>query len=110
MLGGNVMRFARLMLGLVAALLVQMPLWAQPSAAQGWPQRNVRFIVPLGAGSGADIGARLLAERLSQKWGQPVVVEKRRRYRRHQRVRHCPRRSHPAVLAEFVIHGAPLPA
>jgi tripartite-type tricarboxylate transporter receptor subunit TctC len=46
-------------------------------AAQAWPQRTVRFIVPLGAGSGADIGGRLLADRLSKKWGQPVVVENR---------------------------------
>ena len=44
---------------LCAALL---PL-ATPAAAQTWPERTVRFLVPLGAGSGADIGARLLAER-----------------------------------------------
>jgi tripartite-type tricarboxylate transporter receptor subunit TctC len=31
--------------------------------------------LPLGPGSGADIGARVFAERLSAKWGQPVVVE-----------------------------------
>jgi tripartite-type tricarboxylate transporter receptor subunit TctC len=39
--------------------------------------RPVRFIVPLGAGSGVDIGARLFADRLSALWGQPVVVENR---------------------------------
>ena len=43
--------------------------------AQTWPQRNVRFIVPLGPGSGVDITARLIADRLSAKWGKPVVVE-----------------------------------
>ncbi len=37
----------------------------------------MRFLVTLGAGSGADIGARLFADRLSQRWGQPVVVENR---------------------------------
>jgi tripartite-type tricarboxylate transporter receptor subunit TctC len=42
-----------------------------------WPQRNVRFIVPLGPGSGADIGARLFADRLSARWGKAVVVENR---------------------------------
>jgi tripartite-type tricarboxylate transporter receptor subunit TctC len=42
---------------------------------QAWPQRNVRFILSLGAGSGTDIGGRLLADRLSKKWGQPVVIE-----------------------------------
>ena len=43
--------------------------------AQGWPTKNVKFIVPLGPGSGVDIGARLLADRLSKKWNQSVVVE-----------------------------------
>src|SRR5919204_7034588 len=42
---------------------------------QTWPQRTVRFILPLGPGSGVDIGARLIAEKLSVKWGKPVVVE-----------------------------------
>lgn len=46
-------------------------------AASDWPTRPVRFIVTLGAGSGTDIGARLLADRLSQLWGQPVIVENR---------------------------------
>ncbi|HJY16467.1 MAG TPA: tripartite tricarboxylate transporter substrate binding protein, partial [Xanthobacteraceae bacterium] len=36
-------------------------------AAADWPTRPVRFIVTLGAGSGADIGARLFADRLSQR-------------------------------------------
>jgi tripartite-type tricarboxylate transporter receptor subunit TctC len=46
-------------------------------AASDWPTRPVRFILTLGAGSGSDIGARLFADRLSQRWGQPVVVENR---------------------------------
>ena len=51
--------------------------WATPSQsqAQAWPQRTVRFILTLGAGSGTDIGGRLVADRLSKKWGQPVVIE-----------------------------------
>jgi tripartite-type tricarboxylate transporter receptor subunit TctC len=47
------------------------------AAAANWPNRPVKFILTLGAGSGADIGARLLADRLSQRWAQPVVVENR---------------------------------
>jgi tripartite-type tricarboxylate transporter receptor subunit TctC len=39
--------------------------------------RTVRFILPLGPGSGADVGARLLADRLTARWGQGVVVENR---------------------------------
>ena len=45
--------------------------------AQTWPQRTVRFIVPLPPGSGMDLSARVVAEQLAQKWGQPVVVENR---------------------------------
>jgi tripartite-type tricarboxylate transporter receptor subunit TctC len=45
--------------------------------AQSWPQRPVKFILSLGPGSGADIGARLYADRLTKLWGQPVVVENR---------------------------------
>lgn len=61
------------MLGLVAA----MAFVATASAQTKWPTHPVRFIVPLGVGSGADIGARLLADRLSQRWGQPVIVDNR---------------------------------
>ncbi len=49
---------------------------SQPSP-QAWPQRPVKFILPLGPGAGADIGARLFADRLSARWGKPVVVENR---------------------------------
>jgi tripartite-type tricarboxylate transporter receptor subunit TctC len=62
---------------LVAALFGLCALPATPSQARDWPQRAVRFIVPLGAGSGVDIGARLFADRLSARWGKPVVVENR---------------------------------
>ena len=46
-----------------------------PAQAQNWPTRPVKFIVPFGPGAGADIGGRLFAEKLTQKWGQPVVIE-----------------------------------
>jgi tripartite-type tricarboxylate transporter receptor subunit TctC len=50
----------------------------QPQAiTQTWPQHTVRFILPLGPGSGSDIGARLFADRLTARWGQPVVIENR---------------------------------
>jgi tripartite-type tricarboxylate transporter receptor subunit TctC len=59
---------------LAGALLVAV---STAVAAQAWPQKPVRFIVSLGAGSGADIGARLYADRFTPMWGQPVVVENR---------------------------------
>ncbi|HZQ75627.1 MAG TPA: tripartite tricarboxylate transporter substrate binding protein [Burkholderiales bacterium] len=45
--------------------------------AQSWPQKPVRFILSLGPGSGADIGARLYADRLTKMWGQPVIIDNR---------------------------------
>ena len=50
---------------------------AASSQAQSWPQKPVKLILSLGPGSGADIGARLYADRLAKLWGQPVVVENR---------------------------------
>ena len=66
--------FARLV---VAVILSALALHAVQSLAQTWPQRTVKFVVPLGPGAGADISARLLATRLTTLWGQPVVVENR---------------------------------
>src|SRR6059036_2619429 len=57
-----------------ALALVVMPAAAQP---QTWPQKTVRFIIPLPPGSGTDLSARLLGERLTERWGQPVVIENR---------------------------------
>ena len=39
-----------------------------PVRALTWPQRPVKFIVPFGPGAGADIGARVLADKLQAKW------------------------------------------
>jgi tripartite-type tricarboxylate transporter receptor subunit TctC len=67
----------RFLIALVVALAFAAFSSVPASAADNWPTRPVRFIVTLGAGSGADIGARLLADRLSQRWGQPVIVDNR---------------------------------
>jgi tripartite-type tricarboxylate transporter receptor subunit TctC len=47
------------------------------AAAQAYPARTVRIIVPFGPASGTDIAARLFADRLAARWGKPVVVENR---------------------------------
>ena len=61
------------------ALALSLPLlgtcFTAPLHAQQWPTRPVKFIVPFGPGAGADIGGRLFAEKLTQKWGQPVIIE-----------------------------------
>jgi tripartite-type tricarboxylate transporter receptor subunit TctC len=69
----------RCLLILAAVLALVVPATPAPAQAQAqtWPQRPVRFLVTLGPGSGIDIGTRLLADRLSTRWGQPVVVENR---------------------------------
>jgi tripartite-type tricarboxylate transporter receptor subunit TctC len=59
------------------ALAAVLAIAAMAGAQDTWPNRPVRFLLTLGAGSGSDIGARLLADRLSPRWGQPVVVENR---------------------------------
>lgn len=68
-------RFSTLGAFLASVLMVMST--AIPSSAQEWPQRNVRWILPLGAGSGVDIAARLFADRLSARWHHTVVVENR---------------------------------
>src|SRR5471030_3249142 len=59
------------------ALLLAPLIGATPASAQAWPTRTVKFILTLGPGSGTDISGRLLADRLTRKWGQPVVIENR---------------------------------
>jgi tripartite-type tricarboxylate transporter receptor subunit TctC len=43
--------------------------------AQSWPGKPVRIVVPAPAGSSLDIVARLLGDKLKDRWGQPVVIE-----------------------------------
>ncbi|HSS28312.1 MAG TPA: tripartite tricarboxylate transporter substrate binding protein [Usitatibacter sp.] len=49
---------------------------AFPALAQdAWPSRPVRIIVPFPAGGVADLAPRVVGQKLSEKWGQPVIVE-----------------------------------
>jgi tripartite-type tricarboxylate transporter receptor subunit TctC len=52
-------------------------LFSAAAAAQSWPQKPVKFIVPFPPGGATDISARLLGEKLTQMWGQTVVIENR---------------------------------
>ena len=67
----------KLVLAVVFILLSAFSLSRTAPAAEGWPQRTVKLIVPLGPASGADVTARLLADHLSRRWRQAVVVENR---------------------------------
>ena len=59
--------------------LLALPLLPRPALAQAeaFPSRAMRFVVPVAAGGSADAQARVVAQRLSDRWGQPVVVENR---------------------------------
>ena len=64
------------MLLAVAAVLAAY-LHATGASAQSFPQRTVKFILPFGPASGTDLTARLIGDRLSARWGKPVVIENR---------------------------------
>ena len=64
----------RLMAGLLAFCVAG---WCAAAAAQEWPVRPVRIIIPLGPGGGGDVFTRLIAEELQKALGQPFVVENR---------------------------------
>jgi len=59
----------------LAAVLAAAMLPAAALAQAGYPNKPVTFVVPFPAGGGTDIAARLVATRLTAKWGQSVVVE-----------------------------------
>jgi tripartite-type tricarboxylate transporter receptor subunit TctC len=50
---------------------------ATDASAQTYPSRTVKFILPFGPASGTDVVARMVGERLSKRWNQPVVIENR---------------------------------
>ena len=62
---------------LLSLLLAGAATTAAPAAAQFWPSKPVRVVVPLPAGSGTDIIGRAVSERLSIQLGQPFVVDNR---------------------------------
>lgn len=67
--------FAAVIATLTSSMLPSSML--SPAHAQTWPTKPVRWVLPFGPGSATDIAARLLQERLQQKWGQPIVIENR---------------------------------
>ena len=59
----------------LALALVTYAVSATAGHAQQWPTHPVHFVLPFGPGSGADTAARLITDKLQQKWGQPVVID-----------------------------------
>src|SRR3954451_24440267 len=60
-------------------VLVALGVFASAAAAQDYPTRPVRIVVPQSAGGVTDVIARAVAQRLTDLWGQPVVVENKAR-------------------------------
>jgi len=55
--------------------LLLLCLAAVPAAAADYPSRAIKMVVPFAPGGGTDVLGRIIAQRLAEKWGQPVVVE-----------------------------------
>lgn len=69
------MRGVRCAIGLFAAMLMLPAMQASASAETAFPTRTVKMIVPYPPGGGTDLLARVLAQRLGEKWKQSVIVE-----------------------------------
>src|SRR5215213_5631991 len=59
------------------AVAVMAIVASAPAAAQNYPNRTIRFIVPFGAGGPTDVFTRALTEELRKSLGQPIVMENR---------------------------------
>ncbi len=68
-------RVTRLFVSALAPVLIGAPAFAQAPSPSAWPNRFVRLVVPFPAGGGTDAVARILANRLSEIWGQQMVIE-----------------------------------
>ena len=68
-------RVTRLFASALAPVLIGAPAFAQAPSPSAWPNRFVRLVVPFPAGGGTDAVARILANRLSEIWGQQMVIE-----------------------------------
>jgi len=67
--------FLRIVLAAVTAVVFLSG--TRPAAAEDYPSRPIRFIVPFAAGGGTDIVARIIGQQLHALMGQPIVVENR---------------------------------
>ena len=65
------------LIGGFAILLLSQAVCAPAHAQTKFPTRPVRLLLPFGAGGVADVTMRLLGQKLSEKWGQQVIIENR---------------------------------
>ena len=60
-----------------ATLLVAALMLASPADAQNWPSRTITLIIPFAAGGSNDVVGRAIGKKLTEAWGQPVVIDNR---------------------------------
>ena len=71
------MKMVNALIALMAALAAGGQALAQGSGAQGYPNKPIRIIVPSAAGGPTDLLSRVIAQKMSEAWGQPVIAENR---------------------------------
>jgi tripartite-type tricarboxylate transporter receptor subunit TctC len=62
---------------LIALAAITLSVLVAPVHADNWPSKPIRIVVPNGAGGTSDILARTLGQKLTEAWGQPVLVDNR---------------------------------
>jgi tripartite-type tricarboxylate transporter receptor subunit TctC len=62
-------------LGLTGLALCASPLCERATAADAYPSQSIRIVTPLAAGSASDVALRILADKLSERFGVPVIVQ-----------------------------------
>jgi tripartite-type tricarboxylate transporter receptor subunit TctC len=77
MMKGNAMTTLRTVCRMLALAAVAAPILAKPVPAQDYPARSINMLVGFAAGGAADVIARLVGQRLSERLGRSVVVENR---------------------------------
>src|SRR5258708_35596099 len=75
--GGMIRKLSRRAFVSLATSTAALPAASRFASAQAYPARPVHLLVGFSAGSASDIIARLIAQKLSEQLGQPVVVENR---------------------------------
>src|SRR5262245_25406513 len=71
------MKFQKYRTSILLAAVLAAGLAAVDAAAQAYPARPVRLIVPFSPGGAADVPARILTQRMSEVLGQQIVIENR---------------------------------
>ncbi len=67
----------RIVAGVVALCACTLAPATAQDAAKDYPNRAIHIVVPFPAGGPADVAARLLAQRMNEDWGQPVIIDNR---------------------------------